>query len=184
MPFITTPSQSPDGSPRSNTVWKLNGAHASPASTSDQRHMLSPSITYIPPLIDGACGTTPSSQRSIAQQLQNDVSQAARLLPSFVHGALTARMDIVEVVQHVGLALLETCMLVSAIPLCLCLPGALYATWLGCCSALVLGMSWSLNGRGARGDIVRSPSPAADGWMMGQEIDDERWFFVGGLGTR
>lgn len=181
MPFIASPSRSPTGSPRSKALSKLNG---SPSSSSRQRQVPSPSITYIPPLIDGACGTTPNYQRSIAQQLQNDVSHAARLLPSLLHCAVTTRMDAVEVIQHAALALLETWMLVSAIPLSLALPGALFAAWIGCCSALILGMSWSLNGRGARRDIIRSPSPAADGWMMGQEIDDERWFFVAGLGTR
>lgn len=75
-------------------------------------------------------------------------------------------------------------MLVSAVPLWLALPGALFAVWLGGCGALVMAMSWSLNGRGARREIIQTPSPAADGWMMGQENDDEQWFFVGGLGMR
>lgn len=87
-------------------------------------------------------------------------------------------------VQHAGLALFETYMLVFTIPLWLCLPGALFAVWMACCSALILGMGWSLNRRNARGEVLRSPSPTADGWMIGQEIEDERWFFVAGMGTR
>lgn len=181
MPFLVSPSRSPDGSPRSKALSKLTGTAAS---TSGQKQQAAPSITYIPPLIDGACGTTLNSQRSITQQLQNDVSYSTRLLPALIHGGITAKMNLVEMIQHIGLALLETYMLVSVIPLWLVLPGALFAAWLGCCSALIMGMSWSLNAHGTRGETIRSPSPAADGWMMGQETDDERWFYVGGMGAR
>lgn len=143
-----------------------------------------PSIVYIPPLIDGACGTTPNSQRPLFKQLRNELSQAAHLLPKLLHGAVIARMDTVEVIQHVGLALLEGCMLVSAVPLYLALPGAIFAAWLAGCGTLIWAMSWFLNGGGAQDLVIKSPSPAADGWMMGQENDDEQWFFAAGLGTR
>lgn len=91
----------------------------------------------------------------------------------------------VEVVQHAGLALMEMYMLLAMVPLGVMFPGALFMVWMGCCGALVMGMSWSLNGGGARGQVLRAACPAAaDGWMMGQEIEDERWIFVGGMGTR
>ncbi|KAJ4393530.1 hypothetical protein N0V93_002742 [Gnomoniopsis smithogilvyi] len=183
MPFLS-PSGSPSTSPKNRSISKFKGP-APPTSNHQEEHRYvgSPNITYIPPLIDGACGTTPNSRRSVVQQLRNDVSLLISLLPSLIHGALISRMNVFEMVQHVGLALLELYMLISAIPLWLTLPGALFAAWVGCCSALIVGMSWSLNGRGIRGEVIRSPSPAAaDGWMMGQEVDDEQWLFIGGLG--
>lgn len=192
MPFLS-PSGSPSTSPKTRTVSKFKGPTTSTLEQNQQqqqqqrrqRHVGSPSITYIPPLIDGACGTTPYSRRSVIQQLSNDVSQTIGLLPSLLHGAVVSRVDNLEMIQHIGLALLEMYMLMSVIPLWLTLPGALFAAWVGCCSALVVGMTWSLNGRGLRGEVIRSPSPAAaDGWMMGQEVDDEQWFFMGGMGIR
>lgn len=180
MPWLS-PSVSPDGSPRSRTLSTSTNGTLTPNSV---EHPATPSITYIPQLIDGACGTTPYSQRSVFQQLSNDVSNAVRLLPALIHGALGARMDIVEMIQHVVLALLETYMLIAAIPLWMCLPGALFAAWLSCFSALIVGISWSLNGRGTMGNIIRSKSPVTDGWMIGQDMEDERWFCVGGMGMR
>lgn len=202
MPWLS-PSASPDGSPRSRSAPALGNSGAMrppskhnaapPPSTlmittasRTSRATAVPSVTYIPQLIDGACGTMPHSQRSVLQRLSNDLSSAARLLPALVQAAVVARVNVFEMAQHVGLALLEVCILLSAVPLWLCCPGVLFAAWLGFCSALVTGASWLLNGgRGAtRGTIVRSPPPAADGWMAGPDVDHERWFYVGGMGMR
>lgn len=191
MPWLS-PSVSPNGSPQNKSSATFGNNAATPnnsaliIATGGVSKTSSPSITYIPNLIDGAYGTMPHSQRAVLQRLSNDLSSAARLLPALAQAAVVARVNIAEMIQHVGLALLEMYILVSAVPLWLCCPGAVFAAWLGCCSALVMGASWSLNGgRGAtRGFIVRSPSPAADGWMMRQDADDERWFFVGGMGMR
>lgn len=177
MPFLS-PSGSPSTSPRSKAVYKLS---RSPVSAPVQQEG-SVSITYISALIDGACGTTPNSRPSIIQQLRNDVSQSISPLPSLLHGVVTARMDIVEMIQHLGLAVLEIHILVLVMPFWLFLPGVLFAAWSGCCGAFVLSMSWYLNG--STGRVIRSPSPTADGWTIGQEVDDEQWFFVGGLGAR
>lgn len=194
MPWLS-PSRSPDASSRSrySRATLANKDNVSAAlmiptgsSSNNNNKMAAPSVTYIPQLIDGACGTMPHSQRSVLQRLRADLSSAARLLPALVQAALVARVSILEMVQHLGLALLEAAMLVSVVPLWLFCPGVVFLLWLGGCSALVMGASWSLNGgRGAtRGRIVRAPSPAADGWLMGQDVDDERWFFVGGMGVR
>lgn len=186
MPFLS-PSGSPSTSPKNRATSKFKGPAPSTSDHQQQepRYIGSPNITFIPPLIDGACGTTPNSRRSLIWQLRNDVSQLFGLLPALVHGAIVSRVDTPEMIQQFGLALLEIYMIISAIPLWVTLPGALFAAWVGCCGALVMGMSWSLNGRGIRGEIIRSPSPAAaDGWMMGQEVDDEQWFFIGGIGMR
>lgn len=173
MPWLS-PSASPAAalaSPRSSNRYSvLTFGHAP-----------SPSVTYIPQLIDGACGTMAhSQQRSIPQRLRGDLSTAARLLPALARAALAARATagLADAAQHVALALLELAMLVAVVPLWLLCPGLVFLAWLGGCAALVVGASWSLNGgraAAANASIVRSPSPA---------VDDERWFFVGGMGMR
>lgn len=176
-----SPSPSPTGSPRAQALWKLNGLHKS---YSQQKRTPPPAITFIPPLIDGACGTTPNARRSVLHQLQVEVSQATRFLPKLLWAAATSRTSVFEAVQHVALALIECCVLVSIVPLWLVLPGALFTMWLALCGALIMLMSWSLNANGTPGELIQTPSPVADGWMMGQENDDEQWLFVGGIGTR
>lgn len=177
MPFLS-PSGSPSISPRSKALYRFSDVEI----LAPVQHDGYSSITYISALIDGACGTTPNLRPSFLQQLRSDVYQSIALLPQLLHGAVTARMDVVEMIQHLGLALIEIQILVMVVPFWLGLPGALFAAWSGCCAALVWGMSWNLNGQ--MGRVMRSPSPTADGWTIGQEVDDEQWFFVGGLGAR
>ncbi|KUI53580.1 hypothetical protein VP1G_01052 [Cytospora mali] len=175
MPWIS-PLQSPTSSPSIT-----NGGTSSAAGS------IIPSVTYVPPLIDGAYGTTVNSQRSVIDQLRNDMSTAIRLLPSFIRGVVPSewrslsRMEITEIAQHTSLAFLEMYMLVWALPLWLCLPGVFFAVWLGCCMTVVLITSRILNRRGANESTVRS-SPAGEGWMMGPDADDEQWFFIAGMG--
>lgn len=208
MPW-QSPSWTPNGSPRNRSSPTFGTNHNNDtaalelmiaASENINSNTSSPSITYIPQLIDGACGTMPYSQRSVLQRLSTDLSTTIRLLPTFIQAAIVARVRLWEMAQHVVLALLEISILVSVIPLWLCLPGVVFLGWTGCCCALVMGASWSLNGgRGAvaRGVLMRSapPSetPAAVGLgitrrgAMGHEKggdDDERWFYVGGMGLR
>ncbi|ROW08484.1 hypothetical protein VMCG_03235 [Cytospora schulzeri] len=173
MPWLS-PLHSPTDSPH-------NGE------TSSAPGPIAPSVTYIPPLIDGACGTIANPQRLVIDQLRNDISTIIRLLPSLVRGAAAgqwrslSRMDIAKMIQHAGLALFDIYILAWSVPLWLCLPGVLFAAWFGCCMAVVMGMSRIMNGRGAKESTVRSSSPA-EGWMMGPDADDERWFFIAGMG--
>ncbi|KUI69438.1 hypothetical protein VM1G_05366 [Cytospora mali] len=169
----------------------LQSATTSPSitngGTSSAAGSIIPSVTYVPPLIDGACRTTVNLQRSVIDQLRNDMSTVILLLPSFIQGVVPSewrslsRMEIIEIVQHTSLALLEMYMLVWAPPLWLCLPGVFFALWLGCCMVVVMILSRILNRRVASESTVRS-SPAGEGWMMGPDADDERWFFISGMG--
>jgi hypothetical protein len=144
-----------------------------------------PSVTYIPSLIDGASGTMPNScQRSTVQQMRSDLSNVVGLLPTLLRGAATSEVDTLDLLQHTALALFEIVVIVSVVPLLLSLPGVLAAVWLGCCWVLVVALSWQLNRNGANGQVLCAKAPSADGWTIGHDIDDERWFFASGIGTR
>lgn len=198
MPWLSPPSTSPEGSPRNRYTAPFDhrtndddGAAPSPPPPPRAAALggraTAPSITYIPQLIDGAYGTMPHAQRAVQQRLASDLSSAARLLPALVHAAVAARVDLAELAPHVALVLLETSMLVSAVPLWLCLPGAVFVAWLALCGALVGAASRSLNGGrdAAPGRLLRcAPAAAADGGRVELDAEEEQWFYVGGMGLR
>lgn len=173
MPWLS-PAASPVASPRI-------GAPARP------QPQASSSVMYVPPLIDGACGTLPNAQQPALALMRRDVRAAARMLPGLmraVWGSETRSWrcwsDVRMMALHGMLLVLESYMLLFAAPLFLGLPGVMFVTWLAGCMAMVMGLSHLLNGS----DVVLSCKAGTDGWMMGQETDDERWFFVGGMAQR
>ncbi len=153
--------------------------------------MASAPVTYIPPLIDGACGTVPRAQLAVWPSLRHDIAEMWKIMPGLFRAAwgeclprLRGRTwaDYGDVLTHLALSFVEVYMLVSIIPLWVALPGVMFAGWLALCTAAVYGLSRLLNGA-ARDQIIKCSS-GSDSWMMGQEIDDERWIFVGGMGVR
>ncbi|KAI3395181.1 hypothetical protein diail_1675 [Diaporthe ilicicola] len=178
MPWLS-PLDSPTGSPRSGFSSRLtNGVHSS------AQGQMPLAVTFIPSLIDGACGTLPNPRRSAMERMRGDLSHAIALLPDMLRAAAprrwSSRREIIEMAQHACLAMIEMCVLTCAVPLWACLPGVLFAAWLGCCISVIMGMVWMLNGRRSGRQMVRST--AAVDWMMGQEMEDEQWFFIGGMG--
>lgn len=182
MPWLS-PLDSPAVSPRGGYSSKLTNG----MSTSSPGQMPL-GVTFIPSLIDGACGTLPSPQRSAMERMRGDMSRALALLPDMIRASMPrrwisiSRMEMMEMAQHACLAMLETCFLACIVPLWACLPGLVLAIWMGCCMSVIMGMAWMLNGRRSAGQMIRST--AAGDWMMGQDMEDERWFFVGGMGMR
>ncbi|KAG6361252.1 hypothetical protein INS49_009476 [Diaporthe citri] len=181
MPWLS-PLDSPAVSPRSGYHSKLtNGMNNTMAG------QMPLAVTFIPSLIDGACGTLPNPRRSAMERMRGDMSHALTLLPDMLRAAMprrwasASRMEMMEMVQHACLAMLEMCFLACVVPLWACLPGLMFAAWMGCCMSMIMCMVWMLNGRGSAGQMVRST--AAGDWMMGQDMEDERWFFVGGVGV-
>ncbi|KAL8359403.1 hypothetical protein RB601_007868 [Gaeumannomyces tritici] len=232
MPWITTPSSS---SPEQQPLHSPRGHH--PASSP------SPPVTYIPPLIDGACGTVPHAQRPPARALEADARTLLWLLPDLaltawdavVNGgdgypqALSARAAPVppatslsgsggklgglaaraatmaamavgsrwpaaaqvpwryaaDVGLQLAVGVVELYIIMLALPIWLFLPGFVFSVWSLCSAAAVWCLCRLLN---SSGPVVRHPGPAADGggggsWMMGPDGEDERWFFVGGMGV-
>jgi hypothetical protein len=90
--------------------------------------------------------------------------------------------DTAGLVLHTLLACLEMGMMMTAVPLWFVLPGAIFAAWVCVCAAMVMVMCWMLNGRE---QTYQCPSAAgSEGLMMGHEVEDERWLFLGGIGMR
>ncbi|KAL8423748.1 hypothetical protein RB596_003821 [Gaeumannomyces avenae] len=231
MPWITT-SSSP--SPEQQPLHSPRGHH--PASSP------SPPVTYIPPLIDGACGTVPHAQRPPARALEADARALLWLLPDLaltawdavVNGGdgypqgLSARAAPVppatslsgsgdklrgfaaraatmaamavgsrwpaaaqvpwryaaDVGLQLAVGVVELYIIMLALPIWLFLPGFVFSVWSLCSVAAVWCLCRLLN---SSGPVVRHPGPAADGgggsWMMGTDGEDERWFFVRGMGV-
>ncbi|KAL2016333.1 hypothetical protein VTK56DRAFT_3845 [Thermocarpiscus australiensis] len=146
-------------------------------------HMTSATVTYISPLRDGACGTTPRSQQPICYLLRQELFQILRVMPALFWAMLIQRKptswaDTATMMIQIVLACLEIGIMLTAIPLWLALPGAVFAVWAGICVCLVTVMCWMLNGK----EQVHQCSAGSEGWTMGQETEDEKWMFLGGMG--
>ena len=168
-----SPSLSPTMPPMTNT--KMSGMTSTAPSP----------VTYVPPLRDGACGTTPRSQQPLLSMLRHEMTQMLRMMPTLCWAMLVQRRpaswtDMMGMMLHVVLACLEMGMMLTAIPLWCMLPGAMFAAWLCVCGGIVMAMCWMLNGK----EQMYQCNAGSDGWMMGQEAEDEKWMFLGGMGMR
>ncbi|KAL1843120.1 hypothetical protein VTJ49DRAFT_3067 [Mycothermus thermophilus] len=99
-------------------------------------------VTYIPPLRDGACGTTPRSQRPMGMVMREEMMHTMKLVHKLAWdmgmrmGGMAMSQswaDRGNLAMRVMLACLEACMLVAAVPLWLVLPGGMFAAWMGVC---------------------------------------------------
>jgi hypothetical protein len=83
------------------------------------------------------------------------------------------------------LACVELCVLAAAVPLVAVLPGVVFTVWMAGCAAYVAGVCWVLNGgkRGQRGAMYQCEAESKEWMAMGQEGEDEKWLFVGGMGA-
>ncbi|KAK3682280.1 hypothetical protein B0T22DRAFT_501738 [Podospora appendiculata] len=81
-------------------------------------------------------------------------------------------------IMHMLLTAMEMCIMVACVPLYIMCPGMVFAVWTGCCAMMVMAMCWMLNGR----EMMHQCMSGSEGWMMGQENDDEKWMFMGGMG--
>jgi hypothetical protein len=146
-------------------------------------------LTYIPPLVDGACGTVLRAEQPTMSLLRDDSRAMMRMMPTLLsalwtellcHGRSMSWADMAHLVIHVGLTVMELSMLVVIIPLWLAMPGAVFALWFTACTTMIMGLASVLNGKSR---VIRCMA-GSDGWMMGQEAEDERWMYVGGMELR
>ncbi|KAK4034849.1 hypothetical protein C8A01DRAFT_18409 [Parachaetomium inaequale] len=140
-------------------------------------------MIYIPPLRDGACGTTPRSQQPLWPVLRQEMAQMLRMMPTLCWAMLVQRRptslaDTAGMMLHAVLACFEVGMMLLAVPLWFMLPGAMFAAWVCVCAGVVIAMCWMLNGK----EQMHQCNAGSEGWMMGQEAEDEKWLFLGGMG--
>lgn len=58
--------------------------------------------------------------------------------------------------------------------------GVMFVMWMCICVLMVMGMCWMFNGR----EQMYMCFMEFEGWMMGLEMDNEKWMFMGGMGMR
>ncbi|WYZ42324.1 hypothetical protein EsH8_VI_000023 [Colletotrichum jinshuiense] len=172
-PTYQSPISSPRTSPRSSTCGPLK--------------ICGPSVTYIPPLIDGACGTVPLAQKPTLQLLHEDLQEMWRMMPGLMaslrthvanHRQHLSKSHLKDIIVQLSLAIVEVGVMTLAIPLFMVLPGFFFAMWLGVSMSLVLGLSWLMNGN----EIMVNCDEFGNRTIE-VEDDDERWIFIGGMGT-
>ena len=178
MPWLSrTPT--PVGSP-------VAPAWSSPTKTN------TPNVTYIPPLIDGACGTLSRSQRSMLTQLRSDLKTTWQILPSVTQATwqnttsqwrASSWIDRIDTIFELVLSVAEVLFVLLAVPLWLCLPGILFCGWAASYASCLVGFAWMWQ-RSLRATKTIKCAEGSKSWMMGHEAEDERWIYVSGLGQR
>lgn len=96
------------------------------------------------------------------------------------HARSLSWADVGDGLIHLSLTVMELYMMVALIPLFLVMPGAVTALWCGVCAVIIMGFARILNGKSR---VIRCMA-GSDGWMMGQEAEDEKWIYVGGMELR
>ncbi|KAM0323724.1 hypothetical protein ACHAQA_008661 [Verticillium albo-atrum] len=181
MPWLSrTPSyqSSPLQSPRPS----------SPRLQSSAGKQTCPPVTYIPALIDGACGTLPLAQKPVLGLLRDNLRDLWAMAPELraaLRGSLIRRpgerlsgAQVKDIAVQTCLSIAEVGMLLAVVPVWLFMPGIVFATWVAMSLAVVFGLSWLLNE-----DSVIISCDGSDSLAMDSETEDERWIFVSGIGT-
>ncbi|KAL2757229.1 hypothetical protein ACRALDRAFT_1067873 [Sodiomyces alcalophilus JCM 7366] len=192
MPFITVPTtrRTRDAS-QSPTVSWLSRSSSSDSSFSSPR-VASPRVpssttpvTYIPSLIDGACGTLPAEQRPALSLLSEDLKEIWAIIPQITTGLRRnwrSNYDLVirlrDFVLQFWLSVVEVAILALVVPLWMMLPGVVFLVWFCFSISFVLAVSSFLNGT----EVVVN-CDGSGSRTMEPDIEEQRWVFVGGITT-
>ncbi|TDZ13880.1 hypothetical protein Cob_v013054 [Colletotrichum orbiculare MAFF 240422] len=169
----SSPRSSPRTSPRSSLIGPIKN--------------FGPSVTYIPPLIDGACGTVPLGQKPPLSLLQEDLREMWQMMPGLMaslrlhvanHRAHLSKSHLKDIVVQLSLAIVEVGMITLAGPLFIVLPGLFFTIWLAISLSLVYGLSCLMNGS----NVVVNCDELGNSTAEAEE-DEEKWIFIGGMGT-
>ncbi|KAF6838336.1 hypothetical protein CPLU01_02448 [Colletotrichum plurivorum] len=189
MPWLSRSQsyQSPLTSPRVSNSSRSSPRTSPRSSLVGPIKNFGPSVTYIPPLIDGACGTVPLTQKPTLKLLHDDLREMWHMMPGLMaslrlhvanHRAHLSKSHLKDIIIQLSLAIVEVGMITLALPLFTILPGLLFVVWLGISMSLVLGLSWLMNGN----DIIVSCDEFGNTTAEAEE-DEEKWLFLGGMGT-
>ncbi|KAH8598674.1 hypothetical protein B0O99DRAFT_613943 [Bisporella sp. PMI_857] len=144
--------------------------------------------------MDASCGTMPTHHRRgpvslVVSDIKVMLRNTTRCLPEMVRSLWTAdlgrsivgslaAMDIMDISLQIMLGFLELCMITTAIPAFMMLPGLILVPIALICAMVIMLLCWPLNGE----QVIRcsrcSGRPSDD--MMAEE----RWFHINGSMTR
>jgi len=165
---------------------------------SNLRHMhtaMDGTVSFLPAMMDVSNSTQPVSSRHSAMSLMwTDIKLMAanmmRCLPEMIRSLYAMdlgrsmmktmdMMDVKEVCLHVLLGIMQICMVVMCIPVCMMLPGVMLAPITLCCVGMCMMLCWPMN----NGKMVIRCECCPD--RMGSDMmAEERWFHVNGSMTR
>jgi hypothetical protein len=147
------------------------------------------SVTFIPAMMDGSCGTSPTMQRmSPMQMMMMDMKimvQNMMCIPEMIGSMMTMdnMMDMMgswtmmrDTCLQTMLCMIEMCMVVVMIPCFLMMPGMAFMCMCCMCGCAILMICWPMNGE----QMMRC---AGRGQQMDQYAD-ERWVYINGAMTR
>ena len=150
------------------------------------------SVTFIPAMMDGSCGTSPTMQRlSLMQMIAMDVKVMAQNLmciPEMVCSMLTLEMvfsmcdswtNTRDLCLQTILCTIEMFMIVLVIPCFLAMPGIAFMCTCCMCACAIKVLCWPMNG-------VRVMRCIANGKTKENQdkFTDERWLYINGAMTR
>ncbi|ROT37062.1 hypothetical protein SODALDRAFT_260001, partial [Sodiomyces alkalinus F11] len=117
--------------------------------------------------------------------LGEDLKEIWAIVPKIAAGWERSRHNNCDIViqlrdlfLQVVLSVVEVGILALAVPLWMMLPGVVFLAWLCSSMSCVLGLSWFLNG-----DDMVVNYDGSGSWTMEPEVEEERWIFIGGMGT-
>ncbi|KAH0425293.1 hypothetical protein CcaCcLH18_11039 [Colletotrichum camelliae] len=129
----------------------------------------------------------PLAQKQPFALLQDDLREMWKMLPGLMtslrthvanHRAHLSRSHLKDIIVQLSLAIVEVGMITLALPMFMILPGILFAAWLALSMSLVLALSWLMNGS----NIIVNCDEFGNSTSEAEE-DEEKWIFIGGMGT-
>lgn len=150
------------------------------------------SIKFIPPQIDPLAGTTTeASRKSPLRLLLKDLGVLIRMLqylPSLCSPFRTSDKsaelyvspaNMLDIVLNGWLLLLESILLLLAIPAFLVLPGGIFLLAATVCIIVILASAWPMQGQGVAYSRMDEKTTA-----IAKQHESERWLFINGCMTR
>jgi hypothetical protein len=146
-------------------------------------------ITFIPAMLDGSCGTSPSKHKQtvLGMVFMETMIMARNMwcIPEMIRsminmGTMQSMLgswrNTRDFILQCMLALIETCMLIMVFPAFLVMPGLAFTVLCIGSASVVTMISWPLYGE----QVIRCTA-------KGQQNDDcmdERWIYINGAMTR
>jgi hypothetical protein len=153
------------------------------------------SVTFIPAMMDGACGTSPTIQRMSSMQIMmmdmKVMAQNMKCIPEMIGsmmnremmtGMLSSWMNMRDMCLQMMLWVIEMCMMVMVIPCFLAMPGVAFMCMCCMCACAIMMLCWPMNGERVMRCEARGSKERPE--RQREECADERWVYINGAMTR